>query len=267
VLTAGTGQLGAVNNMPGLNIALSILSKLPRFIREAIMPDMLIPPIANDASKVQLARISHVYFEHPDLEKFREFAKDFGLVEAQVTKDRVYFRGYGKDPYVYVASRSKDGKPRFLGPAFVASSEEDFEKALKLEGAKVESLNNAPGGGKIVTFSRPDDTFFHVVHGQQETAVPSREPTATHEQQGGFNKPFDKPRLGLTWELHMMMTATNISQANSSGTTQDQLWYTSWATSVTLCPISTENWHGTLATSTLFRQIFCIIGISPISTS
>lgn len=182
--------------MPGLNIALSILSKLPRFIREAIMPDMLIPPIANDPSKVQLSRISHVYFEHPDLEKFREFAKDFGFVETQVTKDRVYFRGYGKDPYVYVASKSKDAKPRFLGPAFVASSEEDFEKAAKLEGAKVESLENAPGGGKRITFSRPDDTFFHVVYGQQETAVSSTEPTATHEQQGAFNKPFDKPRLG-----------------------------------------------------------------------
>lgn len=182
--------------MPGLSFALSFLSKLPRFIREAIMPDMLIPPIANDPSKVQLSRISHVYFEHPDLNKFREFAKDFGFIEVEAAKDRIYFRGYGRDPYVYVATRSKDGKPRFLGPAFVAASEEEFNKASSLEGAKVVDLKDAPGGGKMVTFNRPDDTFFHVVYGQEERVTSEEEPTATHEQQGAFNKPFDKPRLG-----------------------------------------------------------------------
>jgi hypothetical protein len=182
--------------MSGLNFALSFLSKLPRPIREAIMPDMRIPAIVNEPSKVQLSRISHVYFEHPDLDKFREFAKDFGFVEAQVAKDCIYFRGYGIDPYVYVATRSKDGKPRFLGPAFVAASEEEFQKASNLKGASIKDLDNAPGGGKIVSFSRPDNTFFHVVYGQDERFRSEEEPTATHEQQGAFNKPFDKARLG-----------------------------------------------------------------------
>src|SRR5690242_20206388 len=98
----------------------TILSKLPRYIRERIMPDMLIPPISNNPSKVQLDRLGHFYFEHPDLDKFSKFAEDFGFVEAARAKDRIFFRGYGKDPYVYVATRSKDGKPRFCGPAFVA---------------------------------------------------------------------------------------------------------------------------------------------------
>lgn len=160
------------------------------------MPDMLIPPITNEPSKVQLARISHVYFEHPDLDKFREFAKDFGFVEAKVANDHIYFRGYGMDPYVYVATKSKDGKPRFLGPAFVAASEEEFQKASRIKGAKAADLNNAPGGGKMISFSRPDDTFFHVIYGQEELMTSKEEPTATHEQQGAFNKPFNKPRLG-----------------------------------------------------------------------
>ncbi len=173
----------------------SILTKLPRPIREAIMPDMLIPPIANDPAKVQLARPSHVYFEHPDLDTFRRFAKDFGFVEERVTKDKVYFRGYGKDPYVYVASKSKDGKPRFKGGAFVALSEEEFDKAAKLEGAVIGSLKDAPGGGRIITFNRPDNTFY-VVYGQQERETSPEEPTATHDQQGPFNTAFDKPRKG-----------------------------------------------------------------------
>jgi hypothetical protein len=65
-----------------LAFALTVLTKLPRFIREAIMPDMLIPPISNDPSKIQLNRTSHVYFEHPNLSKFSKFAADFGFVEA-----------------------------------------------------------------------------------------------------------------------------------------------------------------------------------------
>ena len=180
-----------------LQIALTILTKLPRFIREAIMPDMRIPSIVNDPSKVQLARIGHVYFEHPDLNRFRAFAKDFGFVEERSTDDRIYFRGYGRDPYVYVATRSKDGKPRFRGPAFVAASQAEFDKAANLDGALVGSLDDAPGGGKIITFDRPDNTFFHVIFGQEEREPSPEAPSATHEQQGPFNKAFAKPRRGM----------------------------------------------------------------------
>lgn len=178
------------------NFILTLLTKLPRLIREAIMPDMLIPPISNNPSKVQLARIAHVYFEHPDLVKFASFAEDFGFVVAQKSKDKIYFRGYGIDPFVYVASQSKDGKQRFGGAAFVAASQEEFDKAAKLDDAMVSSLDGAPGGGKIITFNRPDETFFHVVYGQEERQTNTTEPTATHENQGPYNTPFTKPRQG-----------------------------------------------------------------------
>ena len=160
------------------------------------MPNMLIPPISNHPDKVQLARLGHVYFEHPDLEKFTKFAKDFGFVESKRTKDMIYYRGYGKDPYVYVASKSKDGRPRFRGPAFVVRTQEEFDKAAKLPGANVSDLEGAPGGGKKITFNRPDGTLFHIIYGQDERATDSVEPTATHEQSGPFNKPFEKLRRG-----------------------------------------------------------------------
>lgn len=181
---------------PALNVLFTCLSKLPRAIREMIMPDMLIPPISNDPSKVQLSRLAHVYFEHPDLDKFSKFAEDFGFVVAHKTDDTIYFRGYGRDPYVYVASKSRDGKPRFGGPAFVAASQGDFDKAAILDGAVVGSLDKAPGGGQVVTIKRPDNMFFHVVFGQEERETLPEEPTATHEQQGPFNKPFNKQRRG-----------------------------------------------------------------------
>lgn len=77
---------------------LSVFSWLPRFIRD--MPNMRIPEISNNPSKVQLTRIAHVYFEHPDLEVFAEFAKDWGFIEAKRNAERIWFRGYGIDPYV-----------------------------------------------------------------------------------------------------------------------------------------------------------------------
>ncbi|KAI0445549.1 Glyoxalase/Bleomycin resistance protein/Dihydroxybiphenyl dioxygenase [Xylaria telfairii] len=177
-------------------LLLSVLSKLPRFIRESIMPDMRIPEISNNPSKVQLARVAHVYFEHPDLEVFSKFADDWGFVETKRDEDKIWFRGYGVDPYVYVASKSRDGNPRFGGAAFVAKSEEDFEKAALLPGATPSSLADAPGGGKMITFSRSDDTQFHVVYGQVEREIEGAAPSATHEVQGPYNGPFEKLRKG-----------------------------------------------------------------------
>ena len=179
-----------------LRIILSVVSKLPKPIRNAITPNMRIPSITNDPSKVQLARPAHIYIDHPDIDEFANFAADFGFVEEARTEETIYFRGYGKDPYIYVACKSRDGKPRFRGAAFVAASREDFDKAAKLEGARPGSIEYTPGGGEIVTFNRPDDTYFHVVFGQKERKPDPEEPTATHDEQGPFNKPFEKPRQG-----------------------------------------------------------------------
>ena len=176
---------------------LSVISYLPRFIREYIIPDMLIPEIKNNPSKVQLVRLSHVYFEHGNLKEFAEFAHDFGLVEAHRDRDTIYYRGYGKDPYVYVATKSKSGKPSFKGAAFVAMSREEFDKAAKIPGSTVKSLTDAPGGGEMITIARPGDTFIHIVYGQEERAVETKDvPTATRDTLGAFNTPFKKPRQG-----------------------------------------------------------------------
>ena len=159
---------------------------------------MRIPDITNDSQKVQLARLSYVHFEHKDLKAFSAFAEDFGFVEAKRTEDLIYYRGYGKDPYVYIASQSKDGVPSFKGPAFVAQSADEFEKAARIPGAVLSELQDAPGGGKVVTFERPDGTIFRVVYGQEERKPdPSQVAAATHLSHGPYNTPFDKPRKGL----------------------------------------------------------------------
>ena len=254
-----------------LQLILSVVSKLPKPIRNAITPDMRIPPIANPPSKVQLARPAHIYVDHPDLDEFAKFAADFGFIEEARTEETIYFRGYGKDPYVYVACKSKDGKPRFRGAAFVAVSREDFDKAAKLEGARLGSIEYTPGGGEIITFNRPDETYFHVVFGQKERKPDSHEPTATHEEQGPFNKPFEKPRRGEQIRPTLALTGasalTRLAQGNSNGTIPALHLSTSWAITDMSFPISTTSWRGIPATSTSYRPTSSTTGTLTTSTS
>jgi hypothetical protein len=151
----------------------------------------------NNRSKVQLSRLAHVYFEHPDLEEFEKFAIDFGFVEAKRSKNTTYLRGYGRDQYVYVASKSMDGKAHFRGAAFVAASEDDFNKARELPNAVAQTLEDAPGGGSMVTLSRPENMFLHIIYGQAERDVPGDSTSAAASGlQASFNTPFQKRRRG-----------------------------------------------------------------------
>lgn len=248
---------------------LGIIGSLPSFIRQRIIPDMLIPEIVNNPSKVQLCRLSHAYFEHPDLKKFEKFAMDFGFVEAHRTKDTIYFRGYGKDQYVYVATKSKDNKARFMGSAFVAASQEEFDKAAKIKGAEVRNLTEAPGGGKLITIARPGDTFMHVIYGQKEREVDKHEATSsTHDSLGPLNTPFEKPRQGRF--IHENLTVGHQlltdCQVNSNASTKAQPSSTSSAISAMSAQISTASWSFIPPTSTSLLQISSSIPSSPKST-
>ncbi|KAJ9192285.1 hypothetical protein DTO164E3_8424 [Paecilomyces variotii] len=182
---------------------LDIIALLPSKWQEWILPPTSVPVVENNPSKVQLSRIAHVYFEHRDLQAFGRFAKGFGFLEADRKGNTVYYRGYGKDPYIYVATQSSSRKSSFMGAAFVAKDEENFQKAAALPGAIMKDLEEAPGGGKMVTFARPNGTFFHVVYGQTEREVEQYHlPSATHESQGLFNTPVEKPRKGQFQRYH-----------------------------------------------------------------
>jgi hypothetical protein len=184
---------------------LDVIACLPKSWQDWILPPASIPTITNNPSKVQLSRIGHIYFEHKDLAKFDKFANDFGFVKAEQKGNTIYYRGYGKDPYVYVASQSATGQSRFMGGAWVAKDEANFQKALTLPGAVLKELVEAPGGGKMITFPRPNGSFFHVIFGQEERSVKTDAkelPSATHVSQELYNTPFEKKRLGQFQRYH-----------------------------------------------------------------
>lgn len=123
--------------------------------------------------KIILKRIAHTYYKYADLNKAVQFLEDFGFTEEKrVSDDKIYFRGYGTEPWVVCAIKA--GRDEFGGVAYVVESEDDLRLAAEtLPGASaVYDLEDAPGGGKCVTFPDPVDGFpFHLVWGQETAAM------------------------------------------------------------------------------------------------
>jgi hypothetical protein len=125
------------------------------------------------APKIRLARIAHAYYEYTDFDKAVQFLDDFGFTEAKkVSDNKIYFRGYGTEPWVLCATKSD--KDRFGGVGFVVETEEDLKLAQDTlpNATKIYELEEAPGKGKGVTFYDPVDGFpFHLVYGQEEAPM------------------------------------------------------------------------------------------------
>lgn len=80
-----------------------------------------------------------------------------------------FYRGYGTDPYVYVAKKTKEAQ--FLGGSWLVATEADLEVASMLAGARknggIVSLSSRPGGGRQVTIEDPDGFPINLIYGQK----------------------------------------------------------------------------------------------------
>jgi hypothetical protein len=163
--------------------------------------------VQNHPNKIQLSRISSVYFEHANLDAFHAFAVDFGFQEVLRKDGAILYGGYGVDQYCYIAQSSVSGTSTFKGPTFVAKSELEFEKASLLKGATVIDLSNWPGGGKAITLKSPSGFSFNVIYGQQDKAQRYLPPSAQVDATGPFNGSLEKRRLG--WSMPSKETTCN----------------------------------------------------------
>jgi hypothetical protein len=155
-----------------------------------------IVPTPNSPIKVQLARLSHVYLQHPNPEQFKAFAADFGFVETHKDENAVYFRGYGKDQYCYVLLPSENGMKDFHAGAWMVQSRDDLEKALKLPGALHKDPKDLPKGGQMVSVRSPGGTLINLVWGQEDREISKLESSAIVKNLGPYNRPFTKERKG-----------------------------------------------------------------------
>ncbi|KAK4134653.1 Glyoxalase/Bleomycin resistance protein/Dihydroxybiphenyl dioxygenase [Trichocladium antarcticum] len=150
-----------------------------------------LPP--SPIKKTRLVRIAHVCYKHADIDKAKQFAADFGFVEAGQNGKTTFFRGYGTEPFSLALEASD--RDEFGGAAFVVESEEDLVHASKslpkeCRATEVHSMKNIAGGGRRVTFYDPVDGFpFHLIHGQ--TLVDRADPGFPLPQ---FNSPTEKKR-------------------------------------------------------------------------
>ena len=106
------------------------------------------PQKPSKADCVRLVKVSHMRYRHADMDNLKVFMADFGMAVAQETDKAVWFRGYGKDPYVYYAERGTENA--FLGGCFEVESYADLEKVAKLSNTKypapkVSELKDSPG--------------------------------------------------------------------------------------------------------------------------
>lgn len=152
-------------------------------------------------AQVRVTRLASVHYQHPDLEKVLQFYSDFGLIEERRTPDKVYLRGFGVDPYIYVAEQSSDAKRHFVGGYWVVSSEEDLKKAASHPGASAIYDNDGPGGGKVVTVRDPCGFLVGFVF-DQRLRIHDGTVGLLEQTSPTTNSPFDKPRKGNVRRFH-----------------------------------------------------------------
>lgn len=141
----------------------------------------------NASKQIKLVKLAHMRYQHPDLAEITTFLKDFGMHVTKKTDDKIWFRGYGTDQYVYYAQK---GEKKFMGGTFEVESYAELEKASKIAGAsEIEALSDAPGGGHILTLHDPEGFPINLMYGQ----TPAEKGTLPEKLI--YNDESDKPRV------------------------------------------------------------------------
>lgn len=146
--------------------------------------------MSSSTSKIQLDRLAHVHYLHPDLNKIHKFLLDFGFEVVEETPTKKYYGGFGSQPYLYIAEASPDAKRHFVGGAWVVSSHQDLERASQLPGATSIKDASGPGGGKTVVLKDPWNFEISLHFGQKESPYEQKPETVI------INTAQMKPRKG-----------------------------------------------------------------------
>lgn len=158
--------------------------------------------------KILIDRLSHCRYGHPDLEKAKKFFIDFGLILEKETDEILYFRGFGKDPVVYVAEKTHDGKRKFRGGGWIVQSLADLEKAARVPGATAIYDYEGPGGGKCVIMPDIMGEELTLIYGQVDRSantadVPSPVKWNTWEEKRR-NGEFQRPERACPSKIHKL---------------------------------------------------------------
>lgn len=115
--------------------------------------------------RIELDRLLYTWYQHPDLEVADKFFQDFGLHPVERKDNIIYYRGFGENPFVYVAEQSPDGSKHFQGGGFLVRSHKDLETAAAYPGASGIQESTAPGKGLFVDLKDPHGINVRLLHG------------------------------------------------------------------------------------------------------
>ena len=152
------------------------------------------PSSNGSLSKIKLDRLLYTHYQHQNLDAAHRFFTEFGLHTVEKRDDIIYYRGFGENPFIYVAEKSPDDARHFKGSGFLTQEREDLETASRYPGASKIQESTAPGGGFFVDIKDPNGINVRLLHG-----VTLR---SNSEQQKEIPKPVimnsweDKPRKG-----------------------------------------------------------------------
>lgn len=139
---------------------------------------------------IKIKDIKYAVYGVSDLDAQEAFMRDFGLVTTARNAERLYMRGSGPSPYIYIAERSD--RLGLLAIGMEAGSAADFEAAAALQGAgPVEKLSH-PGGGWRIRCDVPGGLPLEVVHGIEDV------PELPRRQALSLNHGTAKPRTNAT---------------------------------------------------------------------
>lgn len=155
---------------------------------------------SRDVSKIKLDRLIAVHYQHPNIQIVEQFFLDFGLIVAKREQHRTYYRGFGPEPYVYIAEQSPDGGKHFVGGIWAVQTIADLQYAATLPGASTLVSCTSPGEGKQVILTDPAGVQAVLTHG---VAVrPASEVQQEEPRELPLNRALHKHRTGVHGLVH-----------------------------------------------------------------
>jgi catechol 2,3-dioxygenase-like lactoylglutathione lyase family enzyme len=152
-----------------------------------------------ESKKINVVRLTAVHYQHPQLDMATAFFEDFGFVEVQRSDTHIYYRGFGIEPYIYVAEQSPTSKRAFVRGIWTVASYSDLLTAAAHPAATTAIEQDAgPGGAKTVTLTDPNGHAITFIHGQSlrekdtDTAISRNRNNAEVNP----NLAFEKHRIG-----------------------------------------------------------------------
>ena len=111
---------------------------------------------------IKVSDVAYGRIRSPDLDKQEEFLTNFGMVRAERTGTALYMRGTDPEHHIHVTEL---GDPGFVALAFNVDSEDELEKAARIDGASPVEAMDEPGGGRRVRLTEPNGYTIEIVHG------------------------------------------------------------------------------------------------------